>query len=43
MNIGGGNAAGAILDRFSNLSYITNTATTMKRGVVHLWTIGLWQ
>jgi hypothetical protein len=30
-NIGGGNAAGAIPDRFSNLSDITNTTTMMKR------------
>jgi hypothetical protein len=31
MKIGGGNAAGAVPGRFSNLSNITNTATMMKR------------
>jgi hypothetical protein len=31
MKIGGGNAAGVALGRFSNLSNITNTATMMKR------------
>jgi hypothetical protein len=31
MKIEGRNAAGAIPDRFSNLSNITNTATMMKR------------
>jgi hypothetical protein len=30
VKIGGGNAAGAILGRFSNLSNITNTATKMN-------------
>jgi hypothetical protein len=31
VKVGGGNAAGVTLGRFSNLSDITNAATMMKR------------
>jgi hypothetical protein len=43
VKIGGENATGVTPRRFSTLSDVNIVITDMKRGVVHLWTMGLWQ